>query len=420
MHIIHIVHRYPPALGGAEAYFARLSRYLAAAGDRVTVHTTNALDLEAFWWKGHRMLSPGESEEAGVTVHRHAIRHWPLRRYQLKLLSLIPIRPLQCLTLPCNPIAPTMRTLTQTQGPVDLVHATAFPYAYPILCGLRLAQQRNVPFVLTPFLHLGARGAASDRSRKGYLSSAPRYLLHAADRVVAQTHVEAMALKQIGVPDQRIVVQGMGVDPAECTGGERAAARQRWNLPLDAVVIGHLANKSVEKGTVDLLAAVKLLWQRGVDSHLLLAGPEMPNFTEHWRRQERSLTTDAGRIIRLQELTDGEKRDFFAATDIFAMPSRSDSFGIVFLEAWANGKPCVAYRIGGVAEVIRENVDGLLAAPGDVPELATQLQRCVADASLRTRLGEAGRERVLRENAWVDKLELVRRLYQELVRAATH
>ena len=49
LRVAHFVQRYPPSLGGSEAYFARLSRHLAAVGDQVTVFTTNALDLEAFW-----------------------------------------------------------------------------------------------------------------------------------------------------------------------------------------------------------------------------------------------------------------------------------------------------------------------------------------------------------------------------------
>ena len=49
MRVAHFIQRYPPALGGSEAYFARLSRYLAAQGDQVTVFTSNAVDLEAFW-----------------------------------------------------------------------------------------------------------------------------------------------------------------------------------------------------------------------------------------------------------------------------------------------------------------------------------------------------------------------------------
>src|SRR5262249_42287777 len=59
MRIAHFVQRYPPALGGSEAYFARLGRFLAAAGDNVTVFTTTALDLEAFWSRRGRCLPAG-------------------------------------------------------------------------------------------------------------------------------------------------------------------------------------------------------------------------------------------------------------------------------------------------------------------------------------------------------------------------
>ena len=72
MRVAHFVQRYPPALGGSEAYFARLSRHLAAAGDAVTVFTTSALDLEAFWSRHGRCLAAGVSSEDGVEVRRYA------------------------------------------------------------------------------------------------------------------------------------------------------------------------------------------------------------------------------------------------------------------------------------------------------------------------------------------------------------
>ena len=71
MRIAHFVHRYPPALGGAEAYFGRLSRWLAAAGDEVTVFTTNALDLESLRSPSGRRLPAG-------TTHRRRRGSAPL------------------------------------------------------------------------------------------------------------------------------------------------------------------------------------------------------------------------------------------------------------------------------------------------------------------------------------------------------
>src|SRR5262245_22596832 len=134
MRIVHFVHRYPPALGGSEAYFARLSRYLACRGERVQVETTTALDLDSFWSPKGRTLPAGTTIDEDVTIRRHALRHWPGRRYLLKLFSLLPIPRLQGFALPCNPMAPTMWTHAARNRQVDIVHATAFPYAWPILC----------------------------------------------------------------------------------------------------------------------------------------------------------------------------------------------------------------------------------------------------------------------------------------------
>ena len=108
MRVVHFVQRYPPALGGSEAFFARLSRYLASAGDSVSVRTTNAIDLESLWYRSRTTTQAGMTVEDGVEVRRYPIAHWPGRRYLLKALSLLPIRKWQCLTSPCNPIAPAM------------------------------------------------------------------------------------------------------------------------------------------------------------------------------------------------------------------------------------------------------------------------------------------------------------------------
>jgi glycosyltransferase involved in cell wall biosynthesis len=175
-----------------------------------------------------------------------------------------------------------------------------------------------------------------------------------------------------------------------------------------------LANNSEEKGTVDLLRAAEACWRRDRQFHVVLAGPEMPNFQRFWRHY--GPTT---RVRRLGVLSDAEKRDFFAGIDLFALPSRSDSFGLVLLEAWSNGVPNVAYRAGGVAGVIRDGVDGLLVRCGDVDALATALGCLVEDEALRRRLGASGRSRVAREFRWDDKLARVREVYEsELVYAS--
>jgi glycosyltransferase involved in cell wall biosynthesis len=417
MRVAHFVQRYPPALGGSEDYFARLSRYLAATGDEVTVFTTTAVDLPAFWSTSGRCLRPGVRVEDGVEIRRYHLWHIPYQTRVLKALSFVPYRPWQCLTISCNPIA--WRMWVESGRPrerFDVVHATAFPYGWPLACARRLARRLDVPFVLTPFLHLGDPNDPHDRTRRAYTSPALLSLAQSAERIFVQTEGERQAFVERGIPADRLVLQGMGLDRASCTGGDRLRARAAWNIGPDEVVIGHLANNSREKGSVDLLRAAERAWRQGGRFAVVLAGPEMPNFQSYWRNHRPS-----GRVLRLGVLDAQEKRDFFAAIDVFALPSRSDSFGLVLLEAWANGVPNLAYRAGGIGWVIRDDKDGLLAPCGDVNGLAAAMLRLCGDASLRQRLGAAGWERTRREFEWRDKFEMVRLVYRELVGAeCTH
>lgn len=412
MRVAHFVQRYPPALGGSEAYFARLSRFLAARGDQVSVFTSNALDLEAFWSPRGSCVPAGVQVEDGVEVRRYPLWRMPGRRWLLKPLSLVPHRLWQCLTLPCNPIAFRMwQDCGHAAQPFDVVHATAFPYAWPIACARRLARRLRVPFLLTPFLHLGNVADARDATRRAYLAAPFLFLLREADRIFVQTELERQALLAHGLPAAKIVLQGLGVDPTECAGGDRARVRAAWQVKEDDVVIGHLANQSVEKGTVDLLKAAQLLWQRGRPVVVALAGPEMTNF-----QRFRNAFVSAGRVLQLGVLDERQKRDFFAGIDLFALPSRSDSFGLVLLEAWANGVPNVAYRAGGVAEVIHDGSDGLLVPCGDIDSLADALGRLLDSPDERRRLGAAGQERTHRDFPWTEKLECAARVYDELTR----
>lgn len=397
MNVAHFIQRYPPALGGSEAYFARLTNYLRESGDTVTVFTTTAVELGEMWngTKAATSISDG--------IRRYRPLTFPLRRYILKALSLIPVRRLQALTLPCNPICPAMwRDAGRFDGPLDAVHATAFPYTFPIHCGLRLARKRNVPFFLTPFLHLGDPNDPHDRTRKQYTKPVMRWLLRQADGVFVQTEGERRAIVEMGVPESRVILQGLGVDPSDCTGGYRDHARHKWGIRSDQFVVGHLANLSVEKGTVDLLEA-------NLDHWIVLAGPSMPNFEQYWKGYPHK-----DRVIRLGVLSEEEKRDFYAGIDVFCLPSRTDSFGLVLLEAWANAKPVLVYNAGGPAELVRQGVDGDGYVTDCNPIVLSIGMRRLECIEPRTSMGYAGRERVLRDFRWPEKLEIVRRTMQRL------
>ncbi len=396
MQIAHFIQRYPPALGGSESYFARLTDYLKSHGDTVTVFTSSAIDLEEMWRKPQGKSIHATAEHDGG-IRRYRPLTFPLRRYFLKALSLIPIRRLQALTLPCNPVCAGMwRDAGHFEGPLDAVHATAFPYSFPIACAERLARRRKVPLFLTPFLHLGDSNDPRDRTRHQYTQPVLRQFLERATGIFVQTEVERQAVLKLGIPGERVHLQGLGVEPSECTGGDRSATRRRWKIQPEERVVGHLANLSYEKGTIDLLKA-------NPQSRIVLAGPSMPNFERFWTTYPHKAN-----VLRLGTMNDEERRDFYSAIDVFCLPSRSDSFGLVLLEAWANAKPVVVYRAGGPAELVRDGVDGFVVECND-----RALSSAIAQTTVS--MGQAGFERVHREFPWQDKLNVVRSVIQQAV-----
>lgn len=82
----------------------------------------------------------------------------------------------------------------------------------------------------------------------------------------------------------------------------------------------------------------------------------------------------------------------YASGDVFAFPSTSETLGFAALEAMAAGVPVVAADAGGIPHVVRHEVNGLLAAPGDAAALAAGVRRLLADPDLRRRLAAAGRD----------------------------
>lgn len=111
----------------------------------------------------------------------------------------------------------------------------------------------------------------------------------------------------------------------------------------------------------------------------------------------------------LMEMADGDSRiryigyrtdieNVYHTTDIVVVPSRwQEPLGLINLEAGACRKPVVATRVGGIPEVIEDNVNGYLVPAGDISALATHVERLLADPVLREHMGRAGRERVERD-----------------------
>src|SRR5262249_4412772 len=106
----------------------------------------------------------------------------------------------------------------------------------------------------------------------------------------------------------------------------------------------------------------------------------------------------------------------YARAAVVACPSRREGFGVVCAEAMAHARPVVASAVGGLRDLVVDGETGILVPPGDVAALRAALERLLADAGLRRRLGEAGRERVRTLLSWDRVTEETLRAYEDALR----
>jgi glycosyltransferase involved in cell wall biosynthesis len=421
MRILHLSPRYWPVVGGAEIHFGEISGRLAAEGHQVTVATTDALDVEFFWNPRCRGIAEPAAAHAGVQVRRFGVRQLPVAglaypavRRLLWVLSLARMAPVGLLArlARLTPYVPDLwRWLEDTDEPFDLVAGMGICFEPLLEAGLRFAKRRGIPFVAYPLTHLGAGlRPGADALSRFYTMRHQVALLRASRAAVMQTPAEQAFYRAQGVPAERLIVGGPGVTPAHVLGGDAARFRQRH--AIGGLLVASLSAMCYDKGTVHLVEAVRRLWQAGQAVDLALAGAITQPFRAYLTRLP---PDDRARLHVLGAVDDAEKRDLLAAADVFAMPSRTDSFGIVYLEAWLYRKPVIGARTWGVMDVIEDGRDGLLVPFGDVPALTSALSDLLSDAARRAAMGAWGEEKVYRMYTWDIQYPRVRDLYGQLV-----
>ncbi len=410
MRIVHVVQGWAEQLGGGPRYMRELSLRAARAGNDVQVLTTNAVEGDYFWDPSADHVAAGVETVDGLQLHRFPVQHLPWRHWKLaRLLAMARPGAWGPLLDPPTPWVPQMhRFVRDTADLPDLVHAACFPLDSPLWAGRTLARRADRPFLLTPLLHFGRGDEDAAEFARFYARPHQRTMLAEASTVFVLTPTEGDVAVQLGARPESIAVVGVGIEPAEATGGDGDAFRARH--AIEGPVLLHVATRAVAKGSATVLEAARLLWERGEEVTLVMAGGASPDFEGYAQSARAGLPE--GKFIDLGFVDEDEKRHAFAAADVFALPSRADAFGIVFLEAWANELPVIGARAGGIPDVIDEGDDGLLVDFGDAPALADAASSLLADPARAGAMGQAGRRKVMERYTWQKVLERVMDRYE--------
>lgn len=397
MDILFLTPAFPPFPGGGERYVRSLALALQAQGHRVTVVTSTAV-VETDFWRG-RPAATARAEEGGLNVIRCGLERMPFGRRGLlawrKSMVLLSSAPVDAgawlgqMARRVPPIAHLWAVLESLPRP-DVVHGFNISWEHAMLAGWRYAAARGLPFFVTPFAHLGTAGA--DRVARNSTMRHQIKLLRSAAQVFTLTDVERRGLAAFGVPAVQITVAGSGVDvPPD----DWQTAVLPGNLPNRFALF--LGRNSFDKGAIHAAEAVLRLRASGLPVHLVLAGQATPEF-ERWQR---GLTPGQQAGIRpLGLVSEPVKYALLARCELLLLPSRTDSLGIVLLEAWQHAKPVVGASAGGIPDVIDAGQNGLLVEFGDVAGLQGAIAQIWQDAALRARLGRAGQQKLATTYTW--------------------
>jgi N-acetyl-alpha-D-glucosaminyl L-malate synthase BshA len=364
MRIAITIPLFPPKwLAGTEIATYNIAKHLARRGHEV--HVITALD------KG----LPEESTEEGFYVHRifwQKIRFVGVISFWTKVFLIL---------RKVNP---------------DMIHAQSIGICIPALIAKKLLRK---PYVVW--------GQGSDVYLPGkFIKSISKLVLKNADTVIALT--EDMKSEMQKFCDRAILVIPNGIDSESFENLSRESIRKKLKIKEDENVITFVGTLRPVKGVKYLIRAIKLITKVNGNVKLMLVGDG----------EEREYVEDLVEELDLNEcvkfigrVQNEEVPEYMVASDIFVLPSLSESFGIVNLEAMASGLPIVATKVGGLPEIVKDGENGFLVEPKNPKQIAEGTLLLLRDNELRERISKNNKEKA-KKYGWDGVVERLEEAYQ--------
>lgn len=280
---------------------------------------------------------------------------------------------------------------------VDLIHCNAWPalqWVVPVRATLRAP-------VICHFRERLSR-------KRGWV-----HLLNRSDRIVAVSSASRDDLIRAGVKGEKVAVIHNAVDLSryDTSGAEPCEGRGG----PDGGVVGMASRLSAWKGHGFLLEAASEVVKAFPRAEFRIAGAPVPG-EETYAAELVAVVRQLGLERHVRFL--GHQQDivpFMRSLDILVLTSDHEPFGRVLIEAMAAGKPVVAFRSGGVPEIVDDGSTGVLVPPRDVEGLARAIQTLLADRDLAQAMGRAGRAKVERCFTADVHIDRIQRLYRSTV-----
>lgn len=295
--------------------------------------------------------------------------------------------------------------------PFEVVHSH---YWLSGLAGLEAARAWRAPHILS--LHTvaalkNARLAPGDRPEPAVRLDGERMLVRASARTVTATAAERQAVLEAageGFDPARVAVVAPGVDPLLFHPRSRAA-----HDPYLLVLARIQPLKGIELA-IEAVAALPA----GRRPRLVVAGGTSPGHDDY-AAGLRALSARCGAEVEfLPAQSRSATADLLAGADLLLVPSHSETFGLVALEAAASATPVVAAASGGLVEAVADRVSGVLLADRDPERWAAAIDGLRASPRRLAALGASASEHASR-HTWADTARQLRRVYRHAFEEST-
>jgi len=282
----------------------------------------------------------------------------------------------------------------------DLIHAhMALPDGY---AGMLLSQDYNIPLVVT----FQATDLDITAKRDVKLKKTLQSIFTEAERVISPSPRLALALRDcFGIIPTTI---GYGIDPKEIY-NEPSSLRSKYGSRHILLSVSRLI--STKGMDLNLYALHALISQYGYgDIQLIIVGdgPE-----RHKLEQLASNLSLEEHVEFIGQLSHEQVMEYMSICDVFSMPSWQETFGLVYVEAMAHGKPVVGVQGQGVDGIVTHGETGFLVKPRDVDSLVQALDFLLSNPEKAKIMGEEARKLVIENYTWKKNAEKTIRVYEE-------
>jgi glycosyltransferase involved in cell wall biosynthesis len=393
LNLLYTLTTYPPSIGGAQLHFHQIACQLK---DQHSIQVvTQWDDNRTDWLLGTTVRAPGKPysyQIDGISVERIGLS----QNTRLRLLPWVFAYP----ALQGMAIERIARELSREISPwaekADLIHNCRIGREGISYASFRLARQRDIPFIFTPFHHPRWSGWFHRYYHKLYCQ---------ADALIVLTEAEKRIMISLGVEEKRIHITGMA--PTLVSGGDGQRFRDSHKLG-SAPVILFLAQKYPYKGVKELLDSSNIVWKKFPEAVFLFIGPRT-TFSEKLFKEIKDV-----HILDLDSMNPQslEKSDALAACTLLCVPSSQESFGGVYTEAWYFSKPVIGCNIPAVSEVINDGEDGYLVDQNPA-QIADRIVYLLDNPGVAQRLGDNGKRKVEARFTWPKLAEITEKTYMD-------